>query len=564
MNNITNWMFVLIVSSLLTACGGGGGGGDGGSTTAPATNTSPTVNAGTNASYVEGSVIELIGSASDSDGSIATYLWEQVSGDNVSLVGSTTSTVSFIAPQVSTESSLVFMLTVTDNDGASSSDEVIIYITNTGSGGIVDAGPDATYVEGSVVQLIGSASDASGTISSYLWEQVSGENVSLLGSTTSTASFTAPLVSTEISLIFRLTVTDNGGTSSSDEIIIKITNTDGSNNAPVVTLGADYNMFDGEDTSVTAKVTDSDELDDIASLQWSQVDNSGLVLPLNNATTLTVSFIAPNVSSDTVVTLRLTATDSRGSSGYSDISITIKDGSLSSGILNDTGVTACSDGANNGLLCPVSDYPRQDAEYGRDYWYAMGYITKEGSGNAGFDLTKMDAQGNNIAVTSSSWSCVRDNVTGLLWEAKQIAGTGDLHDATNKYTWYDTSSTTNAGEEGETNAEGDENCPGYESGRSSSYCNTKNQIKKVNAEAYCGITTWRLPTIKELQSIADYSKSSPSIDTDFFKHTSNVDYWSGTSNSVAPSNAFTINFFNASQRSNTKSKAYSLRLVAGN
>jgi hypothetical protein len=77
-------------------------------------------------------------------------------------------------------------------------------------------------------------------------------------------------------------------------------------------------------------------------------------------------------------------------------------------------------------------------------------------------------------------------------------------------------------------------------------------------------TTWRLPTIKELQSIADYSKSSPSIDTDFFKHTSNVDYWSGTSNSVTPSNAFTINFFNTSQRSSTKSKAYSLRLVAGN
>jgi bifunctional chitinase/lysozyme len=119
-------------------------------------------------------------------------------------------------------------------------------------------------------------------------------------------------------------VSDNGGTSSSDEIIIKITNTDGSNNAPVVTLGTGYSMFDGEGTSVTAKVIDSDELDDIASLQWSQVDNSGLVLPLNNATSLTVSFIAPNVSSDTVFTLRLTATDSRGSSGYSDISITIK------------------------------------------------------------------------------------------------------------------------------------------------------------------------------------------------------------------------------------------------
>jgi hypothetical protein len=71
----------------------------------------------------------------------------------------------------------------------------------------------------------------------------------------------------------------------------------------------------------------------------------------------------------------------------------------------------------------------------------------------------MDAQGNNIAVTSTTWSCVRDNVTGLLWEAKQIAGTGDLHDSTNKYTWYDTTSTSNGDEEGEINADGMKTVP---------------------------------------------------------------------------------------------------------
>lgn len=61
-------------------------------------------------------------------------------------------------------------------------------------------------------------------------------------------------------------------------------------------------------------------------------------MSLNNASSLTVDSIAPNVSQDIVVTLRLIATVNRGAIGYDDVSITIKDGSLSSGILNDTGL----------------------------------------------------------------------------------------------------------------------------------------------------------------------------------------------------------------------------------
>jgi hypothetical protein len=402
---------------------------------------------------------------------------------------------------------------------------------------------------------------------SYLWQQTGGPAVTLLNSTTDVASFTAPSVSEDITLTFSFTATDNDAASSSDSVTITITDTGTTpddNTPPVVDVGSDYEIFDGESTSITATVNDPDELDDIVSTVWSQIDNSGLFLLLNNASSLTVDFIAPDVSQDTIVTLRLTATDSNGAIGYDDVSVTIRDGSLSSGILNDTGVTLCSDADSNEQACPVADYPRQDAEYGRDYWVAMGYITKQGAGNAGFDFTKMDVNGNNISENSTVWSCVRDNVTGLLWEAKQIAGTGDAHDSTNLYTWYNPSSNENAGEPGEDNFDGQDNCPGYDQDNSKTYCNTKNQIEKFNDEAYCGITTWRLPSIKELQSIVDFSESSPSVDTNFFKHTSNTDYWTATSNSVINANALTINFFNGGQRSQAKSKAYRLRLVAGN
>ena len=36
------------------------------------------------------------------------------------------------------------------------------------------------------------------------------------------------------------------------------------------------------------------------------------------------------------------------------------------GPLNDTGIVTCGDASSNELLCPVADYPGQDAEYGRN------------------------------------------------------------------------------------------------------------------------------------------------------------------------------------------------------
>ncbi|MGK5095266.1 DUF1566 domain-containing protein [Deltaproteobacteria bacterium TL4] len=43
-----------------------------------------------------------------------------------------------------------------------------------------------------------------------------------------------------------------------------------------------------------------------------------------------------------------------------------------------------------------------------------------------------------------------------------------------------------------------------------------------------GYTDWKLPNIKELQSIVDYSRSNPSIRLLYFPNTKSSSYWSST------------------------------------
>ena len=69
------------------------------------------------------------------------------------------------------------------------------------------------------------------------------------------------------------------------------------------------------------------------------------------------------------------------------------------GSLNDTGITTCSDGANNRLSCPRSDYPGQDAEYGRD---ANSATNSDSDGHAGFSFVKIGSTGEPLATSRTA------------------------------------------------------------------------------------------------------------------------------------------------------------------
>ena len=83
-------------------------------------NLGPTANAGQNQSVIFGSLVTLNGSASaDPDGTIESFQWSQTAGTSVELSSMTEAVVTFTAP--SSQDSLSFTLTVTDNEGATSS-----------------------------------------------------------------------------------------------------------------------------------------------------------------------------------------------------------------------------------------------------------------------------------------------------------------------------------------------------------------------------------------------------------------------------------------------------------
>lgn len=180
------------------------------------------------------------------------------------------------------------------------------------------------------------------------------------------------------------------------------------------------------------------------------------------------------------------------------------------GALNDTGVDFCI-GTSSVGGCEGSDYPGQDAEYGRDR-----LLDFNSDGHAGFSFTKVSSSGVDLSHAAENWSCVRDNVTGLLWEVKRGNGS---HDASSRFHWYDPNDATNGGFAGSA-GEGENICSDYEADNLSRQCNTNSFVQRVNEERLCGLKNWRMPTAEELHSIVDYGIgdvfNTPAIDTNYF------------------------------------------------
>ena len=226
----------------------------------------------------------------------------------------------------------------------------------------------------------------------------------------------------------------------------------------------------------------SDSDGSISLYEW-DLDNDG---QYDDATGATASF---NAATDGTFTVGLQVTDNEGASDTDTATVTVSDGTVVVDVtyaIVDTGQMDSYDDVGN-----VIDPSPDEAFYGQD---------------GGYD-------GNQPSyATSADGLTVDDNVTGLTWtQNPNWDGDGDI-DTNDKFTWGD----------------------------AQAYVDT------LNAENYGGYNDWRLPSIKELYSLIDFSgvtgmtvaTAIPYIDTDYFafghgdeasgERIIDAQYWSST------------------------------------
>ena len=74
-------------------------------------------------------------------------------------------------------------------------------------------------------------------------------------------------------------------------------------------------------------------------------------------------------------------------------------------------------------------------------------------------------------------------------------------------------------------------------------------------------TGWRLPTVKELSSLADKGRSNPAIDTTAFPATASNWYWTSSPVVGRPGYAWVVSFSNGHVYYDGRSSTYHVRLV---
>jgi predicted esterase len=186
-------------------------------------NTAPSVNAGSDkAIQLPINSIVLSGTASDPDGNIELYRWNQQSGPVVILENqySANLTVKDLV-----QGTYVFMFWAKDNDGTAAYDYVTVSVLVAPS---VNAGPDKTLqLPTNSLVLSGTASDKDGNIDVLRWVKQSGP-FATLENQNSTKLTVKDLV--QGTYVFRLFVKDDDGAAAYDDVTVSVQAATSSNN----------------------------------------------------------------------------------------------------------------------------------------------------------------------------------------------------------------------------------------------------------------------------------------------------------------------------------------------
>ncbi len=177
---------------------------------------------------------------------------------------------------------------------------------------VADAGKDGTVKAGASTKLDGTASydpDPDDAIVAFNWSPIEGPSVSVSGADTATPTITAPSDSGGMTVTFELEVTDKGGLTGTNTVLIDIVK----NSPPVADAGPDQTKDEGVLVTLDGTKSTDPDIGDSLSFGWTQTQ--GPAVGLSDAGSATPDFPAPSVSACTPLTFRLTVTDDDSPSG---------------------------------------------------------------------------------------------------------------------------------------------------------------------------------------------------------------------------------------------------------
>lgn len=484
------------------------------------------------------------------------YFWTSTSGSLNSIFPSNEKVVTFSIPATKVNTNHNFTVEYQAPDGVVVTDTVQISVTAINKHPIAViqiTTPEALPAKfGEIVTLDPNSSydpDTDGMITSYEWQLLGGE-VNYTVNNNNELIFIAPSNVNSISYIFQLTVTDDESGTNLVTQEIKVTGTEDSYIA-----NAGYDQIVEELTEVNIDGSQSIVANNTSLVcKWLQIPNAAPTVVLSDYNSCQSTFISPDIDVPTDVIFELTVNDA----SIDTLTITVMPRLI--GVINDTGITKCY---SNSLIIDCDDaiYPSQDAEFGRDSIATI--IDKTGASQFNtidsFDYTKLDSNGGELSNdTAITPSCIRDNVTGLIWQIKENSTTAEY-----KYTWFYPDGSTGGNDGVVGNANG--TCP------STTDCGLETYVQEVNAKVYCGATNWRVPNFLELQSLVNFGLSSTDGVIDLWAFNdlplsnspTTLYFWSSETSASGGGHAtsWVINFLTGNDNSLPKSTPAYVRLV---